>query len=214
MQTLHPHWSPDGKQIAFMGISPGSLAKIYVVPAAGGTAQTVYDEQRNEEHPNWSPDGTSILFSYMHWLEKAPTGISVVDLKTHKLQQIPSSEGLWEADWSPDGRYVVARTFDSHALMLFDFNTRKWEELVRSDVGLEEWSPSGRFVYFKRLGNQAAFLRVSIKTHKVDEMADLKDIKNTGWGGGLWLGLTPDNSPLLLRDTGTQEVYALDWIER
>ena len=211
MQTLHPHWSPDGKQIAFMGISPGRLARIYIVPAGGGAPRTVYAEQRNQEHPSWSPDGNSVLFSYMHWLEKAPTGISVVRLKTHKLEQIPGSDGLWEAEWSPDGRYVVARTFDSHALMLFDFNARKWEELVRSDVGLEEWSASGRFVYFKRIGNQAAFMRVSIDNHQVDQVVDLKTIKNTGWGGGLWVGLTPKDAPLLLRDTGTQEIYALDW---
>jgi Tol biopolymer transport system component len=211
MQTLHPHWSPDGRQIAFMGISPGRLARIYVVAAEGGTPQSVYAEQRNQEHPSWSPDGNRVLFSYMHWLEKAPTGISVVRLKTHKVEQIPGSEGLWEAEWSPNGRYVVARTFDSHTLMLFDFNSRKWEKLVTSDVGFVEWSASGRFVYFKRLGNYAALMRVSIDNHQVDEVVDLKTIKNTGWSGGLWVGLTPKDAPLLLRDTGTQEIYALDW---
>jgi len=214
MQTLHPHWSPDGKQIAFMGISPGSLARIYLVPAAGGTPQPIYEGQRNQEHPSWSPDGNSVLFSYMYWLEKAPTGISVVRLKTHKLEEIPGSEGLWEGEWSPDGRYVAARTFDSHAVMLFDFHTGKWEELVKSNVGLEEWSTSGRYVYFKRLGDQPEFARVSMDSRKVDKVVDLINMKNTGWGGGLWVGLTPEDSPLLLRDTGTQEIYALDWHER
>jgi hypothetical protein len=26
-----------------------------------------------------------------------------------------------------------------------------------------------------------------------------------------WSGITPDGSPLVLRDVGTQEIYALDW---
>jgi hypothetical protein len=26
-----------------------------------------------------------------------------------------------------------------------------------------------------------------------------------------WFGLAPDDSPLVLRDTGTQDIYALDW---
>jgi hypothetical protein len=26
-----------------------------------------------------------------------------------------------------------------------------------------------------------------------------------------WVGLAPDDSPLLLRDTGSQDIYALDW---
>ena len=28
-----------------------------------------------------------------------------------------------------------------------------------------------------------------------------------------WLGLAPDDSPLLLRHNGTSDVYALDWEE-
>jgi hypothetical protein len=30
---------------------------------------------------------------------------------------------------------------------------------------------------------------------------------------GFFLGLTPDDSPLLLRNLGTQDIYALDWEE-
>ena len=40
--------------------------------------------------------------------------------------------------------------------------------------------------------------------------ADLKNFRQTGYYGS-WLGMAPDDSPLLLRDTGTQEIYALDW---
>ena len=38
----------------------------------------------------------------------------------------------------------------------------------------------------------------------------MKDFRQTGTFS-IWLGLAPDDSPLLLRDTGTQEIYALDW---
>jgi hypothetical protein len=27
-----------------------------------------------------------------------------------------------------------------------------------------------------------------------------------------WLGLDPEDAPLMLRDSGTQDVYSLDWI--
>jgi eukaryotic-like serine/threonine-protein kinase len=211
MQTLHPHWSPDGKQIAFMGILPGSPSRVYLVSAAGGTPEPLYQEPRNQEHPSWSSDGNSVLFSYMHWLETVPTGVVVVHLRTHRAERLPGSVGLWEAEWSPNGRYIAARTFDSHALMLFDFNTQKWTELVKSDVSWLQWSADGRHVYFKRLENEAALMRVRVDDRSVEEVVSLKNIKNTGWGGGIWIGLTPGNAPLLLRDTGTQEIYALDW---
>jgi hypothetical protein len=43
-------------------------------------------------------------------------------------------------------------------------------------------------------------------------VADLKNFRTTGEWGWL-LALAPDDSLLLLRDAGTQDVYALDWEE-
>ena len=55
-----------------------------------------------------------------------------------------------------------------------------------------------------------AVLRVRISDRTLEQVLDLK---NSHMGGyfGYWLGLAPDDSPLLLRDTGNQEIYALDW---
>ena len=54
-------------------------------------------------------------------------------------------------------------------------------------------------------------MRVRITDHQVEEVVSLKDIKSTGYSGGFWVGFTPENEPLYLRDTGTEEIYALDW---
>jgi hypothetical protein len=39
-------------------------------------------------------------------------------------------------------------------------------------------------------------------------IVDLNDVPTTGTYG-LWLGLDPTDAPLLLRDTGTSDIYAL-----
>ena len=57
-----------------------------------------------------------------------------------------------------------------------------------------------------------AVLRVRISDHKVEQVFDLTNLSTIG-NIGPWLGLAPDDSPLLLRDIGTQDVYALDWEE-
>jgi hypothetical protein len=44
----------------------------------------------------------------------------------------------------------------------------------------------------------------------IEQVADLKGVRQTGFRSGFWMGLTPDNSPLLLRDIGTEEIYSLD----
>jgi hypothetical protein len=53
-------------------------------------------------------------------------------------------------------------------------------------------------------------MRIRIRDRKIEEVADLKNFRQTGFWS-VWLGMAPDDSPLLLRDTGTQDVYALDW---
>ena len=42
-------------------------------------------------------------------------------------------------------------------------------------------------------------------------MADLKDLRLVQTHLGSWFGLAPDDSPLVLRDIGIQDIYALDW---
>ena len=211
MQASQPCWSPDGKQIAFMNLAQGKRSAVYLVSADGGAPRPVLQEEHNQEHPSWSPDGNSLIISYLYFLEPAPPRITIVNLKGGTVDLVPGSEGLWEAAWSPDGRHIVARALDSHALMLFDWRTKRWSELVKSDVGWLQWSKDGRDVYFERLGSDSAIMRVHLEDGKTEKIVDLTDIKNTGSAGGLWFGVTPDGSPLLLRDTGTQEVYALDW---
>jgi Tol biopolymer transport system component len=205
-----PRWSPDGKRIAFTDMAPGKPFRIYLASAEGGTPEPLWDGQHNEIDPNWSADGDSLVFSYAPWLEKETSGVAgvyVLRLRTHKVVKLPGSDGLFSARWSPDGRYIVAMPSDSGALMLFDFRTQTWMELVKS---FPNWSKDGQYVYFVRAGREPAALRVRLRDHRVEDVASLKNMRQTGFFGP-WSGLAPDDSPMLLRDAGTQELYALDW---
>jgi hypothetical protein len=53
-------------------------------------------------------------------------------------------------------------------------------------------------------------LRVGITDRKVEQVSDLTNFPTVG-NIGPWLGLGPDDSLLLLKDIGTQDIYALDW---
>ena len=96
-------------------------------------------------------------------------------------------------------------------LVLFDFKTRKWSELFEGMAfGFPNWSRDGQYVYFVRFPEKAAVLRVRISDRKLEQIVDLKDFIPTGFFS-VWLGLDPDDSPLMLRDAGTQDVYSVDW---
>jgi hypothetical protein len=189
----------------------GKPWRAYIISASVGAARPVLEEQHNQIQPSWSPDGQSLIISYLHWLETTTPGIIVVHLDIQRVKRLPDSKNVWEAVWSQRGWYIAARTLDLHAIMLFDLllgSGWKWERAIQSFL---QWSADGHYVYFKRMGNQAAILRVCVKNRRVEEIVSLRNIKYTRFTGGTWFGLTPDGSPLLLHDTGTEEIYALDW---
>lgn len=214
VQATMPRWSPDGKRIAYFDAAPGKPWRIDLISADGGKPEPLLEERRNQMDPNWSPDGRAILFSYFPLFERVSRerlGIYVVDVQTRSVKKLPGSDGLWVPRWSPDGTHVVARSADSQSLMLFRFETETWSELARGGYVVPTyWSDDGRFVYYMRRGVQPALLRVNIANGQTEHVVSLKNLRQTGFRGAVWSGLTPDASPLFLRDIGTEEIYALD----
>jgi hypothetical protein len=77
------------------------------------------------------------------------------------------------------------------------------------------WSGDSRYVYFDNgLRTNSAVYRMRIADHKVEQVAALKNTRRAIWGNLPWFSLSPKDEPLVLRDVGTQEVYALDFEER
>jgi hypothetical protein len=123
----------------------------------------------------------------------------------------PEDRNHGDPSGSPDGRFINAQTSDGLHQTLFDSKTQRWQELTGGGpIGYPNWSRDGKYIYYDAgTGDQAGFYRVRTSDHKVERLANLKEIRRTGFFDS-WAGLAPDDSPLLLRDTGTQEIYALD----
>jgi hypothetical protein len=53
--------------------------------------------------------------------------------------------------------------------------------------------------------------RFSLETRRSETLADLSGIPLQGLTPTPWMGLAPDDAPLILRSHDAQELYALDW---
>src|SRR5664279_3931087 len=57
-----PHFSPDGKTIAFTGRYDGNV-DVYVVPTAGGVPKRLTWHPNNDVVEGFTPDGSAVLFT-------------------------------------------------------------------------------------------------------------------------------------------------------
>jgi WD40 repeat protein len=133
--------------------------------------------------------------------------LRVEDISTHKFTTIPDSNGaLWSIRWSPDGRYVEARR-NGNSMEIYDFSSQRWTKIQDGPSDWPSWSGDSRFIYYFSWPTSMVY-RVPVTGGTPQQILDLHDFKQTGWAGG-WMGLDPGDTPVLLRDTGTSDIYAL-----
>ena len=82
--------------------------------------------------------------------------------------------------------------------------------MSKGTLGWMCWSNTGEYLFALDSSGTGAVLKIRRSDRTIERVLNLKDISLTGyWGNSLTLA--PDDSPLLLRNVGTQDVYALDW---
>ena len=211
-RTALPHWSPDGRRIAYVSMVPGEPSKISIISADGGKAEPIARDHHNQVDANWSSDGSKIMFGcYVH--DSAELNIQIVDLQTHEVKKIPGSDGLFSPRWSPDGRYVAALSPDFTTVMLFDFESGKWSKWLTEPAGAVSypvWSADSRSIYFDDLVTDEESIRsVKVGSTEVERVLGIDGIARYPGMFGLWAGRTAGGSWMFVRDRSSQEVYKL-----
>ncbi|MDQ2841204.1 MAG: winged helix-turn-helix domain-containing protein [Acidobacteriota bacterium] len=215
LQVMIPHWSPDGKFILFHGLG-GGRDEVYIIPAEGGEPWPVAKNSgRQMMNETWSPDGNSIAYSDYPFFGEDPSKVKlhVLDLRTKRITDIPRSEGYFAPAWSPNGRYLAASSVRGSRILLFDFQTQQWFD-VAEGWDLKKWSRDSQYLFFMRHGDDPAIMKLRATDRKPEKAASLKGFDQTGRLPGLEFSLDLNGAPMLLKDTGTQEIYSINWDER
>ncbi len=207
-----PHWSPDGKQIAYASVKPGGSWKLSLVSSSGGDGHELLAENSSQIDANWSPDGERMMFGEFN-RDQNGLKIRIIDFKTHEITTIPGSDGLFSPRWSPNGRYIAAMSPNGTDMMLFDFKTQKWTTWLKEPAGAfsyPTWSADSRYLFFDDFVSGAeAVRRVEVGRNAAELVFELGSLERYPGALGPWTGRTADGSFMFVKDRSTQEVYQL-----
>jgi len=205
-----PRWSPDGTRILFVDRTPRGTNGIYAMGADGGTPrQLLPDDTDNETDPSWSPDGKKIVYSTCPTLgASSNSDLRILDVGSGKSVLVPGSKGLVVPHWSPDGRFISAMTLDAMSMKVLSVESGQWSNLDTGSVAFPEWSHDSSSIYYLRWKGDAALARMRMGEAQPEILADVRMEHFTGFFTS-WMSLDPSDAPLLLRDMGSEEIYAL-----
>jgi tricorn protease len=112
-QTSNPHFSPDGKWIAFSAEYAGNT-DIYVVPAEGGEPKRLTWHPGADMVQGWTPDGKAVLFASGRatWAPNAAPRFWTVPAEGGVEEPLPLPRG-YQGKISSDGSRIAYRMNNS-----------------------------------------------------------------------------------------------------
>ena len=112
-QTTNPHFSPDGKWIAFSGEYAGNI-DVYVVPADGGEPKRLTWHPGADSVQGWTPDGKSILFASARatWAPSGAPRFWTVPVEGGVEEPMPLPRA-YQGKISPTGTHIAYRMNNS-----------------------------------------------------------------------------------------------------
>jgi tricorn protease len=103
-RDIYPHFSPDGKWIAFSSDRNGNL-DVFIIPARGGEAKQLTYHSADDSVLGWTPDSRNVLFSSQRGVDFMPK-LYIVSVDGGMERDAGPDMGI-AGSYSPDGKKIA-----------------------------------------------------------------------------------------------------------
>jgi hypothetical protein len=96
-------------------------------------------------------------------------------------------------------------------MVLFDPASQTWSQEWQGSFDYYDVSHDGKYIYFDtKWESDPAIFRLRIADRKLEKIASLAGVRRTVGLAGTWFALATNDTPMLLRNLNTEQVYQLD----
>lgn len=144
-QDSEPAWSPDGSSLAFLSERDG-VWSVYVMNADGTDPRPFPGFPEGVASLDWSPDGRRIVFDRLvdyHYR------VSILDLITGDLRDLPDDVRGSKPCWSPDGQWIAFAGDAQIGIVRAEGTGLRWLTGQGGRNSHPSWSPDGARVAYQ-----------------------------------------------------------------
>ena len=218
LNAFEPHWSPDGKKIAFVAQVVGRPWRTYLISADGGKPQPVLPQFDETGRPDWSPDGKMLVLEAREGPissdldPQANSSLYLMNLATGEATKLQGSDGFTGPRWSPDGKFIAAANDPNDSLMVYDLSKRKWIKAgIATYLSALAWSKNGQYLYYQDvLGKDEPIFRVHMPDLRREAVFDFHELLGGKVFRCAFVNLDPSESPIVSLSLSDNDIYAID----
>jgi len=161
---LSPDWSPDSRQLAFVGFDKNGTV-IKTIDLTTLQTQTIAEFKGVNSAPAWSPDGSKIAYSTS---QHGSPDIYIYDVQSRQHNRISTHYGIdTEPSWSPRGDSFLFTSSRTGKPQIYSYRVSD-QSLARVTFEGDEsanasYDPSGKQILMVHEGGQIAIMNEETK---------------------------------------------------
>lgn len=146
-------WSPDSSRLAYVTFAPTEGYTLSTLDIASGVSEEQIKGVGVAGGPRWSPNGTQIAYQ-AQFGTTSEIWLYEVDSFAERPTRITDRAGVFDPEWSPDGRHLVASAVsDDGSFQIFEVDPETGEAnsiTSSSDIykRLPRYSPDGETIAY------------------------------------------------------------------
>jgi len=184
-------WSPDGKQIAFVGLpNHSSSPKIYIMNVDSSNLHrlTASGERDGEASPSWSPDGQIIAYENYNDSSKADP-YTIRTIRFDGTNPVSLTTGQFNCEhpvWSPDGQFIAFQSMlNGPELYVMRPNGSDAHRILDKRVNADfSWSPDSKRLAFTTIETSSSLSIYIVNldgTNLVRLLPSTMNVSNPQW---------------------------------